>query len=174
MERSDDIALARSWMHAVGNHDVCTALGGVYAMIASEVAARSPACWASGRCCNFKEAGHRLYVTGLEGAYAMLAPADNAPVTGAGRVVPLMQVPAGGVVSPLARCPFLAGNACGIHTMKPLACRTYFCDATTSDWQQALTERGVREVRAIHDRFGIEYRYAEWGWILGVLREVAV
>ena len=101
----------------------------------------------------------------LEGAYAL----RGAPAAGA-RDIALIQLRAAGA---LERCPFLDGNACGIHTIKPLACRTYFCDGATREWQQELTERGLREVRALHDGFGLEYRYAEWGWVIGLLRASA-
>jgi hypothetical protein len=33
-------------------------------------------------------------------------------------------------------------------------------------WQQELSERALAMVRAIHERYGIEYRYGEWRTML--------
>ena len=58
-------------IYAIARPDIAHALERIYASVAQEITARAPACWASGRCCNFAKAGHRLYVTGLEAAYAL-------------------------------------------------------------------------------------------------------
>lgn len=161
MPTQSDTALAHSWLAAIARPDVAQSLERIYASVAQEIAARAPACWASGRCCNFAKAGHRLYVTGLEAAYALhhraLAPARTA--------LALPQL-----TSPLPICPFLDGTLCGIHTIKPLACRTYFCDGSARGWQEDLTERALADIRALHDRAAVEYRYAEWGAMLAILQ----
>jgi hypothetical protein len=45
----------------------------------------------------------------------------------------------------------------------------YFCDRSAEEWQRELTERALAMVRGIHDRHGIEYRYAEWRGLLEVI-----
>jgi len=153
--------LAQSWLEAAQRDDVAQALERVYADAAAAITERGPACWASGRCCNFKAAGHRLYVTGLEAAYAVArAPQAPAPTPGAIRLAQARD--AGG-------CPFQSANLCGIHAIKPLGCRVYFCDRSAQDWQNDLSERLLADVRALHDRFNIEYRYGEW---LGMLEQL--
>lgn len=131
-------------------------LEAVFAQVAAEIQARGPACWASGRCCNFTAAGHRLYVTGLETLYTLahLVPAD--------RPTPAAMEDA----SARGGCPFQDGHLCGIHEIKPLGCRVYFCDRSAQEWQQDLTERMLARLRALHDQFEIDYRYGEW---LGML-----
>lgn len=64
--------LARSWCAAARDPQISGELELVYARAAREIESRGPACWASGRCCNFEAAGHRLYVTGLEAAYTVV------------------------------------------------------------------------------------------------------
>jgi Fe-S-cluster containining protein len=59
-------------------------------------------------------------------------------------------------------CPYLEGNLCGAHGTKPLGCRVYFCDATAQDWQHELTERALRDIRALHEQFSVPYVYDEW------------
>lgn len=136
--------------------DARARLEAVYADVAAEIEARGPACWASGRCCNFTAAGHRLYVTGLETLYTL------------SRLDPASRPSPQQLEAARARggCPFQSGNLCSVHEIKPLGCRVYFCDRAAQAWQQDLTERMLARIRAIHDEFGLDYRYGEW---LGML-----
>lgn len=127
-------------------------------MIADQIEARAPACWASGRCCNFKNTGHLLYVTGLEAACTLTRLAPRALIR-----AELERAMRDG------DCPFLTGHTCGIHTIKPLGCRVYFCDTSAQDWQQELSERGMELIRSVHTRHNVPYRYAEWRGLLGEL-----
>jgi hypothetical protein len=54
-------------------------------------------------------------------------------------------------------CPWLQGTLCGNREGRALACRTYFC----SDEEAAaeLTEKHHREIRRLHERYGIPYDY---------------
>ncbi len=176
-------ALADSWTAAIADGRISTALEAVYHDAARAIAARGPVCWASGRCCNFRRTGHRLYTTGLETAYCLVHLSDaeswraandeartgltihgqppddpvDAPLpTGRGLRADLA------AASSRGGCPFQVRNLCGVHRIKPLGCRVYFCDRSAQAWQQDLSERLLREIRAIHDRFNVEYRYGEW------------
>jgi hypothetical protein len=147
-------ALARAWLEAAARDDVAAELEGVYDYIAAAVESRGPACWASGRCCHFEQAGHLLYVTGLETAYALLK---------AGRDAAQRAEPGG-------PCPFQEENLCGAHPARPLGCRVYFCDRSAQDWQRDLSERALITVRSLHERHGVEYRYGEWRAMLARFR----
>lgn len=154
-----DLQSAHRWLLAARDGGVRAALEGVYADVAARIAERAPACWASGRCCNFEKAGHRLYVTGLEAAYTLVhAPPERSIDQG----LLAQAVQRGG-------CPFQVQNLCGVHTVKPLACRVYFCDRTAKDWQLALSEEMHERVRALHEAHEVEYRYAEWRSLLAML-----
>ena len=63
--------LVAHWLASIVRDEVRAGLERVYADAAAAIAERGLACWASGRCCNFGKAGHRLYVTGLEAAYTV-------------------------------------------------------------------------------------------------------
>ncbi|MEO1008078.1 MAG: hypothetical protein AAFX79_05895 [Planctomycetota bacterium] len=143
--------LAGTWLEAAGRPAIADRLEGIYRLVADQIEARGPACWASGRCCNFEQAGHRLYVTGLEAAYCLArldgVPPDS-PAIDRARL-------AGG-------CPFQRSNLCGVHAIKPLGCRTYFCDRSAQDWQHDVTERAHSLVAGVHEDFGVPYRYMEW------------
>lgn len=145
--------ITRAWIEHAGVGSAAAAeLEAIYAEAGREIARRGPACWASGRCCNFAKAGHRLYVTGLEAAYCVA------------RLTPPMTLTVEGIR--LARegggCPFQVANLCGVHGIKPLGCRVYFCDRSAQGWQGELTERLLTEIRGVHDRHGLGYRYGEW------------
>jgi len=189
---------ADQWLAAIARPPVRAALEQIYAQAAAAIAARGPVCWASGRCCNFKEAGHRLYVTGLEAAYliSMLdettrdafdpEPSDSGRLR-PDRVTTSMSLPqanaardpgAGAALrvwlaepGPAPNCVFQVGNLCSVHTIKPLACRLYFCDRTAQGWQSETLERLIAEVRGLHDRESIGYRYGEWRETLAMFAE---
>jgi Fe-S-cluster containining protein len=163
----DERELVKGWLEAAARAEVRAELEGVYGAAAEAIRERGPACWASGRCCNFEKTGHLLYVTGLEAAYTVRM----------GRAITEKRAKASpnhyslevvGATSSGA-CPFQEGNLCGVHEIKPLGCRVYFCDRSAQQWQNELSERLLAEIRAIHERNGIEYRYGEWR---GMLRAV--
>ncbi|MBX3385346.1 MAG: hypothetical protein KF768_02115 [Phycisphaeraceae bacterium] len=180
---ADDNSLARSWLAALGTTNVRAELEGVYARISQAVESRRPVCETSGRCCKFEQWGHRLYVTGLEAAYtvALLGEVDqpiHTPTANASpstRTVSLMQagsashhgrakLDASGLARALAEggCPFQVGKLCGVHPIRPLGCRVYYCDPTAQEWQQDLSEVMLADVRSIHERHDVPYRYGEW------------
>jgi Fe-S-cluster containining protein len=182
--QSDDDNLARAWLLAARSPTIAGSLEAIYADVAREIEHRGPACWASGRCCNFAKTGHLLYVTGLEAAYTLVRAGEGRAKAGsdaggradlrserqrvhAGRVVTLAQIDA---ARSRGDCPFLEGNLCGAHAIKPLGCRVYFCDAGAQEWQHELSEQALERIRALHDANGLAYRYGEWR---GMLESVA-
>lgn len=166
---------AQGWMDAVRRADVRAGLEAVYARASAEIAKRGPACWASGRCCNFDKAGHRLYVTGLEAAYTLLRLPEVAAEgerqhaaagQGALSITAFGEARLRLLVLEDAKqrggCPFQVRNLCGVHAIKPLGCRVYFCDQSAQAWQQDLSEHLITDIKSLHDTHGLEYRYGEW------------
>lgn len=155
----EELDAARGWLAAATNDFLSAELEAVYDEVRREADRAQPVCVASGKCCRFEEYGHRLYVTGLEAAYTLTR--LSSPLTpdalDAARA-------AGG-------CPFQIDNLCSVHMIKPLGCRTYYCDERAQKWQKDLTERMLAKIRAIHDRHALEYRYGEWRGMLGLLLE---
>lgn len=158
--------LAQHWLESAFCKDVAHDLENVYAAAAIEIARRGPACWASGRCCNFDKAGHRLYVTGLEAAYAISKLPEIAGTRKENFPEPKLRLLVLEDARARGGCPFQLANLCGIHAIKPLGCRVYFCDQSAQQWQQDLSEQLIAEIRALHDRYQIEYRYGEWRQLL--------
>jgi hypothetical protein len=154
--------LARAWIRAARDEAVIAAIDALHAMIADQVEARRPVCVRSGRCCRFARAGHRLYTTGLEAARTLVVlglAGDDGASPGASLDLRAAH----------ERCPFLRADLCSVHQARPAACRVYYCDQTATDWVASLGERAHAMARAIHDRFGVPYRYAPWGDLLAML-----
>ena len=59
-------------------------------------------------------------------------------------------------------CPFQRDKLCTVHTIRPLGCRIFFCQAGTQDWQHDLCERYLARFRTLHDAYALPYRYLEW------------
>lgn len=157
MNDQAEIDAARAWLAAALNEFLCAELEAVYDEVRRETERVKPLCVASGRCCRFEEHGHRLYVTGLEAAYTLARlPSELTALA-------LDEARAAG------GCPFQIEKLCTVHAIKPLGCRTYYCDESAQEWQKDLTERMLGKVRAIHERHGLEYRYGEWRGMLAFL-----
>jgi len=140
-----------TWFTAVVDPSTDRAIRDLYAALDDAVAARGPTCWISGKCCNFQGYGHRLYVTGLEIAWfleqqrqsgAPLTHPDDAETHGA--------------------CPYQINKLCTTHSTRPTGCRVFFCQHGTEDWQQQLYEHYLNELRALHERIDVPYRYMDW------------
>ena len=132
---------------AADRPEVLAAVGEIYARVQAEIDARQPVCQISGRCCRFESFGHRLFVTTAEMAtFRRQLPAPLAVHTGWDGT----------------GCPFQIAGRCGVHAIRPFGCRIFFCDATSTEWQQAQYEQFHAEIRFLHERLEIPYFYVEW------------
>ena len=125
--------------------EVGSAMRALYQNLGQEIDARRPVCSASGRCCRFEEYGHRLYVTTIELAafVASLEAPRGAGWDGTG-------------------CPFQAGGLCSVHSIRPFGCRIFFCDPTSTGWQNQQYERFHARIKRLHAELNVPYRYMEW------------
>jgi Fe-S-cluster containining protein len=130
--------------------DVRKAVADLHDEVAAEVAKRRPLCVLSGKCCRFEEYGHRLYVTTLELA-AFLSAYMDSPLAD-------LQRPAWDG----AGCPFQEGRVCSVHSIRPFGCRMFFCDATSTAWQQDLYEGFHSQIKRLHETLQVPYAYVEW------------
>ncbi len=150
----DAAELASRWAEAAFQPAIDAGIREIYGEVARETAVLAPTCNASGRCCRFGEWGHLLYVTGLEAAWCLRESARTPT--------------AADVRAAAGRddCPFLESGLCAVHLARPLGCRAYFCDPRADGWQEALSERMLTRLRALHDAHGVPYRYGEWRTML--------
>lgn len=148
----------RAWFDASARQAIDEAISDLYRRLGERVAQRGPVCWASGRCCNFDAYGHRLYVTGLETAWVLRRVHDRAEVrgqTGASST----KLP---IVDARGRCVYQIDGLCSIHDARPMGCRVFFCQRGAEHWQHELYEQFLGELKAMHDKNGLPYRYMEW------------
>ena len=114
----------------------------IYREADAAVAAAGPVCVASGRCCRFKEYGHKLFLSNLE-ADVLLAAA------------PPYQRPLSADF-----CPFQKDNLCTAREPRPLACRVYFCDPNYQARSHEITETYLRRLKALAAEFDLDWQYA--------------
>ena len=155
-------ALREAVTAAAGRTEVRDAVAAVYADLQSQIDARKPVCTASGRCCRFDEFGHRLYVTTMELA------AFTHGLRGAGPSSGRNARPGDGLALP-SGCPFQIDGLCSVHPIRPFGCRVFFCDATSTDWQNGQYERLHKELKRLHETLAVPYFYVEWRQALAAL-----
>jgi Fe-S-cluster containining protein len=61
-----------------------------------------------------------------------------------------------------AGCPFQIFGLCGVHPIRPLGCRIFFCDPQTTRWQQEQYECFHARLKRLHDELAVPYLYMEW------------
>jgi len=122
-----------------------SAVDELYGAVQAEIDRRRPVCVVSGRCCRFDEFGHRLYVTTLELAHFLhhLPPAQ-----------PRSDNPGG--------CPFQLQKLCTVHSFRPFGCRIFFCDASSTEWQNQMYEHFHADLKRLHETVDVPYFYMEW------------
>jgi Fe-S-cluster containining protein len=141
--------LAQWVWEAARRDDVAEHVGRLYDQLQAEIDKRRPLCIVSGRCCKFDEFGHRLYVTTMELA-AFVRGLKSQSTTS----LPIIQPPGG--------CPFQVAKLCTVHTIRPFGCRNFFCDATSTQWQQEQYERFHADLKRLHGALDVPYVYVEW------------
>ncbi len=116
------------------------ALEDIYRRVDRDLASTGAACWLRGQCCDFEKNDHVLWSSSVEIAYVRESRRET--------------FPAGSEL-----CPFWKDGMCTERKRRPLGCRTFFCDPAFRDRTQSIYERYHREIQAIAETWGLEYRY---------------
>jgi Fe-S-cluster containining protein len=98
-------------------------------------------CRVCGRCCDFARNDYRLYASFLE--FALVARGHGQPRLG-----------------PSGCCGFLVEGSCSIHPVRPLGCRTFFCDRAHKPREQDTCHAFQQRLRALTDRHGLAWDYS--------------
>ena len=115
----------------------------LYAQVDEQIDQLRPKCLGGGACCRFDLAGHRLYVSTIELA---LLTTDS---------------PCNPEKLSLGRCPYQQGPRCTTRRCRPLGCRTYFCQESTTRPCQEIYEGSHEIIRRLHESAKIEYTYID-------------
>jgi len=148
---------------AAPREEVRRGVEAVYSDLTAEVEKRRPVCVLSGRCCRFEEYGHRLFVTTMELA-AFIHGFENLSKQGA-------------LTESIANwngvgCPFQVAKMCGVHAIRPFGCRIFFCDETSTQWQNEAYEVFHARLKRLHEELAVPYFYVEWREALRCLMDL--
>jgi len=146
----------RAWAQAVQDGGLNDRLRGWLNEIDDAVRGSGFTCQQSGRCCQFESFGHRLYMTGLEIAwFRSLAGGEPGRAESPSTSLPVIDGQQDG-------CPYQIEGLCSVHLDRPFACRVFFCQEGSDDWQSEQYEAFQAKIKALHDELGLPYHYMEW------------
>ncbi len=120
----------------------------LYRRVDAEIDPHQSLCVLRGHCCDFRTHDHVLYASAIEVRYALDA------LQKSGEQIPQPE--------DTDLCPFWHEGICHARDIRPLGCRTYFCDPSWQERGHELHERFHRELQQIHIELGLEYRYEPW------------
>jgi hypothetical protein len=123
--------------------EIAGAVAEVYEWIDSQIGQTASQCEACGKCCDFEDYDHRLFVTGAELIYfaAKIGPKKIKPM-------------------PAGRCPYNIDGECTVYPYRFGGCRIFSCKGD-KDFQSRLSEQAVEKFKAICEEFHIPYRYTD-------------
>ena len=100
-------------------------------------------CAACGKCCDFEQYDHRLYVTTPEIIYFVekLGLANIRQMT-------------------TGQCSYQIDGECGVHAYRFSGCRIFCCKGEAA-FQSELTEAVLKKFKALCDELQIPYRYVD-------------
>ena len=122
---------------------ICAAVQQVYDFIDSQTAALENSCTACGKCCDFENFDHKLFVTSTELIYF------------ANRIAPEKIKPMQNGI-----CPYNENGKCTVYENRFAGCRIFSCK-TSKDFQSTLTEKTLSKLKSICKDFQIPYRYLD-------------
>jgi Fe-S-cluster containining protein len=115
------------------------ALVKLYAEIDATLAGQAGACKGCGGCCRFEPNGIILFATTLELAW-LVGEASAGHATARGRAT---------LSEGTWQCPYQEGNRCTARTVRPLGCRTYYCDPDARGEGEAVCRWAISRLRQI-------------------------
>ena len=143
--------------------EVAAGVGALYADVQAAIDERRPRCDVSGRCCRFEEYGHRLYVTTAELAgFVNQLPVVSCQLPVKDRGLPVLATGNSQLATSSPGCPFQRSKLCTVHPIRPFGCRMFFCDPTSTEWQNEAYERFHARLKDLHRELNVPYFYVEW------------
>lgn len=112
----------------------------VYSSLDQEITTLGVGCWIRGQCCDFERNPHVLYASALE-------------------ISLLLEVPIAAATGPPHLCPFWTNGKCTQHALRPIGCRTHFCDDRQNHALHELHEKYLNILGSITSQAGQEWLY---------------
>ncbi|MHC5060332.1 MAG: hypothetical protein ACYTFK_04515 [Planctomycetota bacterium] len=125
------------------DREVAGTVAEVYNWVDSQIDRTASRCEACGKCCDFENYDHRLFVTSPELIFfsSKIGPDKTKPM-------------------PAALCPYNIGGECSVYPYRFGGCRIFFCKGD-NEFQSRLSEQTVGKFKAICETFHIPYRYTD-------------
>lgn len=126
--------------------DASQRVSDIYRWIDEQISANAVSagtCNMCGKCCDFEQFGHLLFVTSLEVAFLE----ENI------KPEKIKKMPAG-------VCPYNIDNTCSIHDFRFAGCRIFTCKGD-ADFQSKLSEMSLDKLKAVCRELQIPYRYKD-------------
>ena len=100
-------------------------------------------CQMCGKCCDFEQFDHRLFITPPEIIYfnANLPAEKQKPMT-------------------TGRCPYNIDTRCTVYQYRFAGCRIFCCNADP-DFQNSLSESALNRFKSLCNEFQIPYKYTD-------------
>jgi Fe-S-cluster containining protein len=98
-------------------------------------------CSACGKCCDFENFDHKLFVTPPELMYLAVK-------LGAENIKPMVN----------GRCPYNIDGKCSVYEHRFSGCRIFFCNGDIN-FQGGLSERALKKFKSLCQEFQIPYCY---------------
>ncbi len=131
------------------------AVAEIYKWVDEQIAAAGPQCEISGRCCRFREYGHRLYLTRPEAEllFQKELPHDSPQLDETNRQQ----------ISEIVKnaCPYQKEGVCTAREVRPLSCRIYFCNPDFQEKAAQITETALKRLKKVHLEFNKPWEYQE-------------
>lgn len=119
-------------------------LKALYEQVDREVARYGPACQLSGRCCRFKEFAHTLFASTVEIRYLVAAAPEPSRPLDRGETCPWQD----------------ERGRCTARDARPLGCRIFYCDPAYQESAHEISERSIKELKKITQRWNLAWSYA--------------
>ncbi len=116
-------------------------------------------CSACGKCCDFVQLDHHLFITTPELMYliANLGAENMQPMTTSSGSTPR---PRSGQALLTTGCPYNVGGRCTIYEHRFSGCRIFCCKAG-ADFQSRLSELALKKFKLLCTEFQIPYHYTD-------------
>ncbi len=123
--------------------EIAGAVAEVYDWIDSQTNQNPTQCDACGKCCDFENYDHRLFVTGAELMYFAFKLEPD-------KIKPM----------PTGKCPYNIDGMCTVYQYRFAGCRIFSCKRD-KDFQSQLSEQAAEKFKAICEKFHLPYRYTD-------------
>ena len=121
-------------------------------------------CDACGKCCDFEQYDHRLYVTTPEIIYFVeklgLSNIKQMACHGVGDIRANSDIDVPGRSRTGGRCPYLVNDKCTVYPYRFSGCRIFCCKGNAT-FQNELTESAIKKFKALCAELQIPYRYVD-------------